>query len=79
MERLKKQLVQQRYWEIWNQCQTDPEYAAMLAQMRALEPKFDAAVESLAGEERDVVLDYVNLCEEMSRRMLEFAWEREGC
>ena len=52
------------------------QYQAMLAEIRILEKKYDAVLQTLSGEHRDIICDYVSLCEEMSWRMLEFACEQ---
>ena len=72
---LKKELIRQKYWEIWELAQTDPEYAAMYAEMGELERRYEAVLENLADFNEDTIRDYVAQCEDMSRRMLELACE----
>ena len=64
-----------RVWEIWEAGQSDPQYGEMLAQIRILEKKYDAVLQTLSSEQRNIVCDYVMLCEDMSWRMLEIACE----
>lgn len=76
MNHLRKQLIQQQYHQIWHEAQSDPEYAQLYAQMAELEPKYESVMEQLPWEVQDIIRDYVNQCEDMSRRILEFACEK---
>lgn len=65
----------QRVWKIWEAGQSDPQYRAMLMEIRILEKKYDAVLQALTEKQQDIICDYVSLCEEMSWRMLEIACE----
>ena len=75
MKNLKQELIRQKYWQIWNRTQSDPEYARMFAQMAHLEAQFEEVMEQLPHEKQDIIRDFVMHCEDMSRRMLECACE----
>ena len=64
-----------KVWQVWETGQSDPQYQTMLMKMRILERKYDAVLQTLPEAQRDIVCDYVALCEEMSWRMLETACE----
>ena len=67
--------VREKYWEIWNRTQTDPEYARMYEKMGHLEAQFESVMEQLPYETQDIIRDFVMHCEDMSRQMLECACE----
>ena len=75
MKNIKQELIRQKYREIWNRTQTDPEYARMYEKMGHLEAQFESVMERLPDETQDVIRDFVMHCEDMSRRMLECACE----
>lgn len=66
----------QRMQTLWNISQTDMEYKQMLLQMRELEKQYDQVIETLEDEARDIVCDYVSLCESMNWRILEIAGQK---
>ena len=66
----------QRMQTLWDISQTDMEYKQMLLQMRELEKQYDQVIETLEDEARDIVCDYVSLCESMSWRILEIAGQK---
>ena len=53
----------------------DIKYKRMLTKCVALERRFDDIISQLSMKERDVVWDFVMLCEDMSTRKLEIACE----
>ena len=65
--------IVKRYWDLWEQVQTDPEYACMLEELKALEPLYVSVLGALTREQRDLIDRIVTLRECMNRRMLEFA------
>ena len=75
MKNLRQGLIRQKYWQVWNRTQSDPEYARMFAQMAELEQRFESVMEQLPDDTQDVIRDFVMHCEDMSRRMLECACE----
>ena len=75
MKNLRQELIRQKYWQIWNRTQSDPEYARMFTEMAELELQYERVMEKLPHETQDVIRDYVSQCEDMSRRMLECACE----
>ena len=75
MKNLRQELIRQKYWQVWNRTQSDPEYARMFAEMAHMEARFEAVMEQLPHEKQDIIRDFVMHCEDMSRRMLECACE----
>ena len=75
MQNIKQELIRQKYWQVWNRTQSDPEYAHLLPQMAGLEQQFEAVMEQHPYEMQDIIRDFVAQCEYMSRRMLECACE----
>ena len=65
-------------YDLWERIQNDPQYRAMLLELRKLEPKYDNLLSKLTPEEQDIICDYISACEEMSWRALEFACENLG-
>lgn len=51
----------------------DHVYFAMLKELRTLERCYDAVLSAIPPEQRDILCDYLSLCEEMSHRKLELA------
>ncbi len=47
--------------------------AQMLAQLREMEAKYEAAVTRLESEQQELIREYLTQCEAMSWRLLEFA------
>lgn len=66
----------QRLQTLWDISQTDSNYKAMLSEMRELEKRYEQVIEKMVDEDRDVVCDFVSLCEEMSWRILEIASQK---
>ena len=75
MQNIKQELIRQKYWQVWNRTQSDPEYARLFQEMSGLEQQFESVMEQLPYETQDVIRDFVTQCEDMSRRMLECACE----
>ena len=75
MKDIKQERIRQKYWQVWNRTQSDPEYAHLLQQMAGLEQQFETVMEQLPYEMQDIIRDFVMHCEDMSRRMLECACE----
>ena len=75
MQNIKQELIRQKYWQVWNRTQSDPEYARLFQEMSGLEQQFESVMEQLPYETQDVIRDFVMHCEDMSRRMLECACE----
>ena len=75
MQNIKQELIRQKYRQVWDRTQSDPEYARMLREMDELERRYEAMMEGLPHEIQDVIRDYVTQCEGMSQRMLECACE----
>ena len=67
--------AKEKFWKVWDMAQTDPAYRRMLLRLRKLDREFDRVMQTLPYADRDIVSDFVSLCEEMSSRMLEFACE----
>ena len=75
MQNFKQERIRQKYWQVWNRTQSDPEYARLFQEMAGLERQFESVMEQLPYEMQDVIRDFVMHCEDMSRRMLECACE----
>ena len=78
MEANKQDQLCKTYWDIWESCQTDPEYARLLADLEELEPMYLNILGGLSRDCREVLDDYLTLREHMSRRMLEYACQCLG-
>ena len=75
MKNIRQHLIRQKYWQVWNRTQSDPEYARLFREMDDLEKRYERLMETLPHEIQDVIRDYVTQCEGMNRRMLECACE----
>ena len=75
MQNIKQERIRQKYWQVWNRTQSDPEYARLFQEMAGLERQFESVMEQLPYEMQDIIRDFVMHCEDMSRRMLECACE----
>ena len=75
MQNFKQERIRQKYWQVWNRTQSDPESARLFQEMAGLERQFESVMEQLPYEMQDVIRDFVMHCEDMSRRMLECACE----
>ena len=75
MQNIKQERIRQKYWQVWNRTQSDPEYARLFQEMAGLEQQVESVMEQLPYEMQDVIRDFVMHCEDMSRRMLECACE----
>ena len=75
MQNFIQERIRQKYWQVWNRTQSDPEYARLFQEMAGLERQFESVMEKLPYETQDVIRDFVMHCEDMSRRMLECACE----
>ena len=75
MQNIKQERIRQKYWQVWNRTQSDPEYARLFHEMAGLEQQFESVMEQLPYEMQDIIRDFVMHCEDMSRRMLECACE----
>ena len=65
-----------RYWAIRAAVQSDPEYAALTAELDAMEPRWEAILSSLSDRDRAEAERYILLRENRNLRMLEFACEQ---
>ena len=75
MQNFKQERIRQKYWQVWNRTQSDPEYARLFQEMAGLERQFESVMEQLPYEMQDVIRDFVLHCEDMSGGMLECACE----
>ena len=73
MDAAQHEHIVKRYWDLWEQVQTDPEYACMLEELNELEPLYVSVLGALTWEQRDLIDRIVTLRECMNRRMLEYA------
>ena len=58
-----------------NKAKNDVQYQKMMKEYMVLEKQYDLLCKSLTDEQRDIAWQYVTVCEDMSRRMLEIACE----
>ena len=65
--------IVKRYWDLWEQVQTDPEYAWLRSELEAMEQQYEAILASLSEKDRLTLDRYITLRENLNRRMLEFA------
>ena len=61
----------ERYKWIQHQVQTDGEYLHLMERLRQATPDFQAAMNALSQEQRDSVIEYLGICEELSQRTTE--------
>ena len=66
----------QRLQTLWDISQTESAYKDMLNEMRQLEKRYEEVIEKMEDADRDIVCDFVSLCEAMSWRILEIASQR---
>ena len=66
----------QRLQTLWDISQTEPAYKDMLNEMRQLEKRYEEVIEKMEDADREIVCDFVSLCEAMSWRILEIASQR---
>ena len=64
------------YWDIRARVQGDPEYARMAAMLEELNPQYEALLETLPTESRQLMERCILLRESMGSRMLEWACEK---
>jgi DNA-binding transcriptional regulator YbjK len=58
---------------VYEQAQQDGEYRKLLEECREREPQLLEQLEVMNASQRDAVLDYLGLTEEMHRKLLELA------
>ena len=52
----------------------DPEYRELAAQRKRLEPDFDALLARLTPEDRELLLEYMDIVGDMQYRTTQIAW-----
>lgn len=62
-----------RYDLMRKELETDLEYQALARELQELEPHFQAAVDMLPQEHRDVIMEYIGVYGEMAERETELA------
>ena len=67
--------IVKRYWDLWEQVRTDPEYSRLRAELTAMEPEYEAILAALPEQDRVVLDRYITLRESMNRRLLEISCE----
>ena len=58
---------------LYHMAKTDAQYTKMLYRCAELEAKYESVLQILSTEQKDIICDYLMLCEAMSDRMLELA------
>ncbi len=53
---------------------TDPEYQTLAQQRKALEPEYEALLERMPPEDRELLLSYMDVVGNMYYRTSQFAW-----
>lgn len=61
----------ERYKWINRQLETDEEILHLMERLRQVTPDFQAAMSALSPEQRDSVIEYLGICEELSQRTTE--------
>ena len=61
------------FWDIRAGVQDDPEYARMEAALESLLPQYEALLQALPPESRQIIDRYILLRESMHSRTLEYA------
>lgn len=75
MESINHDRIIKRYWDLWAQVQSDPEYARLRSELEAMEPRYEAILSTLPEPDRAALDRYITLRESMNRRMLEISCE----
>lgn len=73
MNQTQHNILCKTYWDLWEQVQSDPEYARLRSELEALEPQYEAILSALPERDRAALDRYVTLRENLNRRTLEFA------
>ena len=61
------------FQRVLRQVESDPEYQALDARLRAAQPGFSAALKALTQDQRDTVIDFFGITQELGLRELEIA------
>ena len=69
---------QERFWCIWQICQSDTGYHKMLQALKPLERKYEAVLQTLSNEQQDMICDFVSHCEGMSCGLHNFSEIKSG-
>ena len=64
------QKINERINEMYFTAKSDDCYMEMLLRLRELEVQYEQVLQSLPYPQRDIICDYLSLCEEMDHRLL---------
>ena len=67
------QRTYERYQQLMEQIEADPEYRFLQEQLREGQPEFGKVLESLQPAQREVLLNYMAICGEIGERRVEYA------
>lgn len=67
-----------RIVQIQEQAMNDPEYLCLLEEFRIRSRELSALLDTLSGEKRDTIENYLGLTAQMHRFLLEFALQNSG-
>lgn len=73
MESIDHDRIIKRYWDLWAQVQSDPEYARLRSELEGMAPQYEAILSALPEPDRAALDRYITLRESMNRRMLEIS------
>ena len=75
MESIDHDRIVKRYWDLWAQARTDPEYVRLCSELAAMEPRYEAILAALPEQDRAALDRYITLRETMGRRLIEWVCE----
>ena len=69
----KYEKICRKYWDIRERVQREPEYARLQQDLEALTAQYEAALEKLPADDRELIERYILLRESMNSWTLEWA------
>ena len=75
MDAAQHEHIVKRYWDLWEQVQSDPEYARLRSELASMEPRYESILSALPERDRAVLDRYITLRESMGRRLIEWVCE----
>ena len=79
MESIDHDRIVKRYWDLWEQVQSAPEYARLRSELASMEPRYEAILSALPERDRAALDRYITLRESMGRRLIEWVCESFAC
>ena len=79
MDAAQHERIVKRYWDLWEQVQSDPEYARLRSELASMEPRYETILSALPERDRAALDRYITLRESMGRRLIEWVCESFAC